>query len=86
MPAMESGTVSTSQGRGGVELGKRIGLIVVAIVVTIFIVLFILNFQRWVSIDLIVGSVRTRVVWALLIPFGVGIILGFIGGRFKIRS
>ena len=82
----ESGTATRTPGRSGVELGKRIGLIVAAIIATILIVLFILNYQRWVSIDLVVGSVKTRVVWALLIPFGFGIIFGFIGGRFKIRN
>ena len=82
---METGT-ATTRGRSAADLGRRIGLMVIAIVVTLLVVLFILNFQRWVSIDLVVGSVRTRVVWALLIPFALGIVLGFIGGRFRTRS
>ncbi len=83
---MESGTPATTGSRKGAELGKRVGLSVGAVIVTLLIVFFILNFQRWVSIDLLFGSVRTRVVWALLIPLGCGVVLGFIGGRFKIRN
>jgi len=83
---MTSGTATTTGKRNGAELGKRIGLIVAAAIVTFLIVLFVLNFHRSVTIDLLFGDLKTRVVWALLVPFGLGIILGFIGGRFKIRS
>jgi uncharacterized integral membrane protein len=83
---MENGTASTSQGRmGGADIVRRIIIIIVAILVTLLIVFMILNFQRWVSIDFLVGSVRTRVVWALLVPFILGLLIGWLSGRIKIR-
>lgn len=82
---MENGTATTSRRLRGADLGRRIGLIVLAILLTLLIVFMILNFQRSVSIDFLVGSVRTRVVWALLVPFILGLVIGWISGRIKVR-
>jgi len=79
-------TTTTAPRRTGAEYGKRAGLVAMAIILTVFIVLFILNYQRWVSINLVVGSVQTRVVWALLVPFALGLSFGFISGRVRFRK
>jgi uncharacterized integral membrane protein len=83
---MQNAPTTTAVPRKRAEYGKRTGLVVTAIVLTIFIVLFVLNYQRWVSINLVFGSVQTRVVWALLIPFALGLLCGFISGRVKFRK
>ena len=78
---MQNAPTTTKSPRSGAELGKRAGLAALATILTVFIVLFILNYQRWMSINLVFGSVETRVVWALLIPFAVGLLFGFLSGR-----
>lgn len=83
---MENGPATTTQRRvSGAELSRRISLIIAGILVTLLIVFMILNFQRWVTIDFLVDDVRTRVIWALLIPFLLGLVIGWLTGRIKIR-
>lgn len=81
---MESGT-TTSRRMSGAEIRRRVNLILGAILVTLLIVFLILNYQRSAKINFLVTDVSTRVVWALLVPFVIGLVLGWLTGRVKIR-
>ena len=81
---MENETATTNRRRmSGAELSRRISLIISGILVTLLIVFMILNFQRWVTIDFLIDDVRTRVIWALLAPFAVGLVIGWLTGISK---
>lgn len=83
---MENGTATTNQRRlNGAELSRRISLVISGILVTLAIVFMIVNYQRWMTIDFLIDDVRTRVIWALLVPFVLGLVIGWLTGRIKIR-
>jgi uncharacterized integral membrane protein len=83
---MENGTATTGGRRlSGAELSRRISLVISGILVTLLIVFMIVNYQRSVKIDFLVDDVNTRVIWALLIPFLLGLVIGWLTGRIKIR-
>lgn len=78
-------TMERLPGKSSRGRGKGLALFLLAIVVTLLTVFFVLNYRRWVTIDFLAFDVRTRVIWAMLAPLGVGLILGAIGGRISRR-
>lgn len=57
--------------------------IAIAVVAAILLAIFIVQNSSTVEIDFIFGTVETRLVWALLLSAGLGLLIGVLAPRLR---
>ena len=60
--------------------------IAVAVAAAVLLIIFVVLNAATVEVDFLIGSVRTRLVWALLLSAALGFILGLLLPRLRRRD